>query len=135
MTQQSPNYDAAALPGATVAAVLSTFMPKGPYGYISAIISITLLAILFAFEIRRQRTSAQTVAFACVVGLSAMLLYGFVAEFIISKGTLTGTQGAEPDTQVPMNYLMLSWPITVAMVCVWDRLVIQAQLVRAEPDA
>jgi hypothetical protein len=135
MSQQSPNYDAAALPGATVAAVLSTFMPKGPYGHISAIISITLLAILFAFELQRQRTPAQTFAVACVVGLSAMLLYGYVAEFIISKGTFAGTPAAEPDTQVPMNYLMLSWPITVAMACAWDRLVIQDQLELRKPDA
>lgn len=122
------NYDAAALPGATLAAVLAIFIPKGPYSVLSAIIGITLIAILFAFENGRERSQSQTFALSCVVALSGLLIVGFVAELCLGSGSLSGTGGLNPDSRVSTNKLLISWPIMVTAAAFYDRFYLQRRL-------
>jgi hypothetical protein len=116
-----PNYDVAALPGATLAAVIATFMPKGPYSYLSVIVGITLLAIIYAFEHARNRTRSQTFAVACVCALSGLLIIGLCAELYIGGGKPIGTGGNDPDSAVNTNHLLISWPVQVVLFSLYDR--------------
>ena len=130
-----PNYDVAALPGATLAAVLSAFMPKGPYSYISGIVGVTLLAIIYAFEHERKRTPSQTFAVACVCGLSGLLIVGLVAELFIGGWVPIGTGGNDPDSAVPTNYLVASWPVQVFIFCMYDRYRLQPRIDRSQSQS
>ena len=125
-----PNFDVAALPGATLAAVLATFIPKGPFGFLSGIVGVTLIAILYAYEFPRLRTTAQSFALGCVIGLSSILVFGFIAEYWLNKGQ--GTGGAESDTDVPINTLLATWPIVVGIFMAADRLYWQKNLLNSD---
>ena len=121
------NFDAAALSGATLAAVVTVYIPKGPFGWISGIVGLVLLLILVSYESERPRTQLQSLALGAVCGLSSLLIVGLVAELIISHGSLSGIIGGngELESQVSDNLLPAIWPFVSLLFFAFDRLYLQ----------
>ena len=74
--------DPATLSGAAIAAALAVFSVPGPFTPMNFVVGVTLLVILFTYELRRYRNNWQNLAFGAVSGLCALLIVGF-ASFIV----------------------------------------------------
>jgi multisubunit Na+/H+ antiporter MnhB subunit len=103
--------DSAALAAAALAGALSVFSAPGPYVPLNAIVGLTLLIIVLAYELRRDRTNFQNVAFGAVCGLCSLLVVGFVAEFRQANWGWDYWVDLEKDPQRSnVNYwIMLTW--------------------------
>jgi hypothetical protein len=74
--------DPAALAAASVAAVITTITPPGPYSSLSTVIGVTILFLIFAYDVDPDRSVGQSLAFGAVVGMVGALTLGFPLEWI-----------------------------------------------------
>ena len=127
---QAPNFDIAALPGATVAAVLAAVMPSGPYGYLSLIIGVTIFSILLAYEGGRIRSKKQSAALACSMGLVAILICGFIFEWFLTrlKGIPVNCVGSACESAVAGECVFAIWFIAAIASFFGDRYFLQPKL-------
>lgn len=111
----SRSFDPGALAGAVIAVAISSLGTKGPFEPFNLIISITLLALVLAYELGARRTPSQRVAFAMVCGVCAIPGVGYVLEMFhqfISK-TLTARN---LESQVSPLEAVIGWVIVAAIV-------------------
>jgi|SRR6185369_2230359 len=103
--------DPAALSGAAIAAALAVFSVPGPFTPMNFVVGVTLLEILFTYELRRYRNNWQNLAFGAVSGLCALLIVGFATEFY--RGALRTDYLAElikePRTSRVSEWYLLIW--------------------------
>jgi hypothetical protein len=112
------SFDAAALAGATLAAAISIFTKEGPYDWLSGTVGSTLILILYAYERRRPRDFAQTLAFSASFAVAGLLVFGVLAEkFLELQGMSAPQTPAGPDTRVGATLMLTAW-VVIAIVCV-----------------
>ncbi|MDN3922484.1 hypothetical protein [Roseateles violae] len=124
----STPYDAAALAGAALAGALAAAVNPGPYDIFSAIISVTILLVIWAYERGRNRDFAQSLALAAVVAFVSLLLLGLPLELLAGQGSLDGVcalgngncRPNEYETAVPDWWLALTWIAVTAIVTAVD---------------
>lgn len=113
------HVDTAALAGAVLAGVLASFVPEGPFDCMSAVLGVTLVALLLAYLWNKHRTVGKSIAFSMVAAFSSLLVLGFVLE-IIHTSTPTN-EDSQKKSQVPRSELAISWAVMAAAVFMVDR--------------
>lgn len=101
---QLGGIDPAALAAATLASAVATIAPSGPYGPASIIFGAAILLLIFGYDIRPNRYRRQSLAFAAVVALVAVLALGYPMECIFSEKPLDRLHvlklDRDPDTDI-----------------------------------
>lgn len=125
--------DSAALAGAATAAAVAVFVVPGPFVPLNAALGLTLLAIVLTYEMKRFRYRWQNLAFGCVCGLCALLVLGFVSEFLYSGFDLRYWEKLEnpPRSNVNQWFLFFGW---ASLAVVFTRLGLRFAVRVARPD-
>jgi formate hydrogenlyase subunit 3/multisubunit Na+/H+ antiporter MnhD subunit len=120
--QEGPT-DSAALAGATMAAVLTVVIPKGPFDSFSIPIGVSLAVLVCAFELHRRRTAAKSLAFATALSFPLLLIVGPFVEAARQGWTLSFFfhGGNEADGRVEPWLLTLVWVVLAVLVYAVDR--------------
>jgi hypothetical protein len=108
--------DSAALAAATLAGALSVFSAPGPYVPLNGAVGLTLLTILFTYELRRPRSNSQNIAFGTVCALCSLLVVGFIAEFRAAKWNWEYWKELKKDTSHVNYWLMFIWWVGLTVV-------------------
>ena len=144
MSDQDANqqFDAAALAAAALAGALAVFIEPGPYDWMSGVIGITLLSVIFAYEKDRSRTGCQSCAYAMVVAFVMLLVAGLFLELLLGNGSLGGicnnTGGCksdEFDSHVESWHLASMWGVCTILVYCLDRRRLKQENLAAQPSA
>lgn len=120
--------DPAALAAASLAAAVAVIAPPGPYGPGSIPIGITILLLITSYDIDPYRSRGQSLAYAAVVALVAILALGFPLECIFSSDpvarlTVLMKERKEeiPYSEVPPLVSIGAWLFITVVVCICDR--------------
>lgn len=111
--------DPAALAAATLAPAISTIAQPGPYGPTSIILGVAVLLLIFGYDIDPYRSTRQSLAFASVVALNAVLALGYPMECIFSPYPLDRLHDLLHDPKTAQNFSEV--PPLVA-IAVWGGL-------------
>ncbi|WP_244808005.1 hypothetical protein [Caballeronia zhejiangensis] len=126
--------DAAALLGAALAVVLAVLIAEGPFDYMNGVVSITVLAIIYAYQWERPRPQRKlSLALSCTIAIVATLLVGVAGEIVTSglslKGHLECTTTADTPplskcvqaSNLPFWIPPTSWVVITLVVYAIDR--------------
>lgn len=83
MAETGKQFDAAALAGATLAAVLAVMTGEGKWEPVSIVVGATLFLIVAAYERDRSRTAEQTLALAAVNAFVCLLIAAPLLELLL----------------------------------------------------
>jgi len=115
------HVDAAALAGAVLAGVVASFVEPGPFDLMSAVLGITLIALLIAYLWNNRRTVGKSIAFSMVIAFSSLLVLGFVLEMMSSKPKPINKQTGKEESNVQSSELAISWAVVAGSVLIIDR--------------
>lgn len=129
--------DSAALAGAILAGALAVFIEPGPFDVLNVVIGITLLTILYAYELNRPRTDAQSVAFGAVCAFCILLVVGFLAELWLplSSFPIAVSGKGEPESRVPDWFLAAAWLIFTVLFFLIGRTVARKLRLKIQEDS
>lgn len=102
MTNNKNEIDPAALAVVALAAAISVIAPRGPYGPGCLIIGVTILGVVFAYDVVPRRAKRQSVAYSAVCALISVLALGFLLEcaFAKDKAMRFHVLFAEPEKEI-----------------------------------
>ena len=84
MKELRGGIDPAALAVASLAAVVSTIAPPGPYHPKCMLIGLAILLVIFGYDVEPTRKRKQNLAFGVVCALISLLVLGYPLEFFFS---------------------------------------------------
>ncbi len=130
-TTGSGPTDVAALSAGVTAIAVSMFLTPGPYDPTGALVSLTLLAVIYAYIGRHDRTHSQSAAVASLVGIICMPLTGFAVELYLAPYPLAlinhtdplncKTMGCRPESAVANGDILAGWLIFAILTFTYDR--------------
>jgi hypothetical protein len=102
MPDKKGGIDPAALAIAALAAAVSVIAPPGPYGPACMMIGITILWVIFAYDVEPHRGPGKNLAFSAVCALISLLALGFPLEcaFATDRAMRLHVLRAEPDSDI-----------------------------------
>ena len=122
MTSNKNEIDPAALAVVALAAAISVIAPRGPYGPGCMMFGVTILCVVFAYDVVPHRDNRQSVAYSAVCALISLLALGFLLEcaFAKDKAMRFHVLFAEPEqdiehSEVPPLVMLVLW-IAIALV-------------------
>jgi len=119
---EKEHVDTAALAGAVLAGVLASFVEPGPFDLMSAVLGITLIALLIAYLWNNRRTVGKSIAFSMVTAFSSLLVLGFVLEMMLSTPKPINKVTGKEESNVQSSELAISWVVVTGSVLLIDRL-------------
>ncbi|CAG9268277.1 membrane hypothetical protein [Paraburkholderia unamae] len=110
--------DPAALAAAAVASAIATIGPAGPYTPVGTIIGITIMLLIFGYDVDPDRTPRQSLAFGAITALIGVLVLGYPMEVIFDPDILGGLAvlGHEHKDEIPYSNVPLAATIVVWLV-------------------
>ena len=126
------NTDAAALVAGGVAIVLTTYLDEGEYDPVGFIVAVTLACTLLAYLLGEYKSPAQRVAFAGVIGLTAVPAFGFLFELLMKwdaahffqwsevQRTIESAEKVDVVSAVGSVPILLAWLGSAAAAGLWD---------------
>jgi hypothetical protein len=121
MSEHHDQTDIAALAAGVVAVSVSMFVAPGPYDLNGMMVGVTLLFVLYGYVWSKSRSLAQSVALGAVVGIIALPIIGFAAEFLLAAATPPAPNAA-PTSRVPGCLLLAVWAVSGISCAALDRL-------------
>ena len=118
LDRESP-IDSAALAASSLAAVIAISEQTGPYVSINLVTGITLLSIVLAFELRRERDWPKSMALGMCLGLCSWLIIGYAAEEILNA--LDVSKRLRDGSLVQYWHLNFAWVSLAVIFFVWDQ--------------
>jgi hypothetical protein len=96
--------DPAALAAASLASAISTIAQPGPYTPVTAVLGLTILFVVLAYDIDPHRTRFQSLAYSCVAALTTTLAAGYPMELYFAASLSDRTSSA-----VPQLWTVFAW--------------------------
>jgi hypothetical protein len=120
--------DPAALAAAALAAAISAISPPGPYSPYSIVIGLTILFLIFAYDVDPDRTIGQSLAFSAVCALISLLVLGYPLEYYYSSDKVVRLKAWSESlpndisySQVPPNKFIYWWIFLTVVCVIFDR--------------
>jgi len=115
-------HDSAALAGAALAVAIAIYTQTGPFQFSSLIVGVTILFLVYGYEIDRTRSRMQSLALSCISGLASILVFGTIVELIRTDKIINGHLGAmNTPSNVTEIDVVLIWIIVAGVVFWVDR--------------
>ena len=120
--------DIAALSAAVIAGAVAVFMTPGPYGPLSLVIGITLIAVLIGYAWKRNKTEPQRAALSTVLSFAFLPVVGFFIEYALKEGSIIGFCETNPcdgasklQSNVKPAWHFFIWLVTAVGVFIADK--------------
>ena len=108
--------DPAALAAASLASAVSTIGQPGPYTSVTAIVGVTILFVVLAYDIEAYRSMFQSIAYSSVAGLSSILACGYLLELYYRRPDIDAAASA-----VPAESSLVGWAVVSVIYFSFDR--------------
>ncbi len=95
--------DPAALTLASLAAVIPVLFGEGQFTVLSSIVGLTILTVIYAFDVNPRRSTHQQLAFSMVTALVGTTTLGWIYEFI------AGWRNPTSPVPVTPGLLVICW--------------------------